>query len=259
MGLSNACAAAISSTRVMGVMMYSAPAWMASVQVFTSRMVPAPSRIFSPNLARETCRMMSSAPGTVMVISMALSPPAMRASMMGATASADCGTDDGDDAGVRELFNDLGAGAHDVFKLKNLFEWNPHPNPLLSDGRGKACAVAGLFVRPSDNRHVWTFKQASKRFSLAHRMGEGRGEGKVHTNFYNGMSLPVVVTVSLPCLTPLGGGELVGDLADGGRRAADDEHFQAVVVVEMDVDGGQDAVVVVVLDASAGVSCTCIL
>ena len=45
-----------------------------------------------------------------------------------------------------------------------------------------------------------------------------------------------------------GGDQFVGDLLDGAGLAADNEHLKAVVVVEVDVEGGNDNLVVVVLD-----------
>ena len=47
-----------------------------------------------------------------------------------------------------------------------------------------------------------------------------------------------------------GGDEFVGDFLDGGGLTANDEDLQAVVVVEMDVEGGDDDLVMIVLDVS---------
>ena len=45
-----------------------------------------------------------------------------------------------------------------------------------------------------------------------------------------------------------GGDEFVGDLLDRAGPPAHGQNFQAVVVVEVDVEGGDDDFVVVVLD-----------
>ena len=49
-------------------------------------------------------------------------------------------------------------------------------------------------------------------------------------------------------LHAFGGNEFVGTLADGVGLAAHDQNFEAVVVVEMNMNGREDYVVVVVLD-----------
>ena len=49
-----------------------------------------------------------------------------------------------------------------------------------------------------------------------------------------------------------GGDQFVGDFLDRAGLAADDEDLQAVVVVEVDVEGGDDDLVVVVLDVGEG-------
>ena len=49
-----------------------------------------------------------------------------------------------------------------------------------------------------------------------------------------------------------GGDEFVGDFFDHGRLAADDEDLQAVMVVEVGVEGGDNDLVVVVLDVGEG-------
>ena len=46
----------------------------------------------------------------------------------------------------------------------------------------------------------------------------------------------------------LGGDQFVGDLLDGFGLAAHDEDFQAIMVVEMDVEGRDDYLMVVMLD-----------
>ena len=50
----------------------------------------------------------------------------------------------------------------------------------------------------------------------------------------------------------LSGDQLVGDLLDRGGLAADDEDLKAIVVVEVDMEGGNDDLVVVVLDVGEG-------
>ena len=57
-------------------------------------------------------------------------------------------------------------------------------------------------------------------------------------------------------LDAFGGDEFVGDFADDAGLAAHDQNFQAVVVVQMDVDGGENRVVMVVLDVGEA-ACTC--
>ena len=49
-----------------------------------------------------------------------------------------------------------------------------------------------------------------------------------------------------------GGDEFVGDAFDGGGLAADGEDFHAIMVVEVNVEGGDDDLVVVVLDFGEG-------
>ena len=49
-----------------------------------------------------------------------------------------------------------------------------------------------------------------------------------------------------------GGDEGVGDFFHKGGAAAHDEDFQAVVMIQMNVEGGDDGVVVVVLDIGEG-------
>ena len=49
-------------------------------------------------------------------------------------------------------------------------------------------------------------------------------------------------------LHAFGRDEFIGDLADYAGLAAHDQNFEAVVVVEMDMDGRKNHVVVVVLD-----------
>lgn len=44
------------------------------------------------------------------------------------------------------------------------------------------------------------------------------------------------------------GDQHVGHFADGGRFSADHEDFKAIVVIQMHVQGGEDVVVVIVLD-----------
>src|ERR1035437_8786636 len=54
----------------------------------------------------------------------------------------------------------------------------PHPDPLPSDGRGgshRHLQFCCSTVRPIPSLDL---SGDGKRFSLAHRMGEGRGEGK---------------------------------------------------------------------------------
>ena len=53
-------------------------------------------------------------------------------------------------------------------------------------------------------------------------------------------------------LDAFGGDELVGNLLHQRGLAADDKDFEAVVVVEVDVEGGDDDLVVVVLDVGEG-------
>src|ERR1035441_944429 len=78
---------ATSSVRQMGVTTNSAPALMAARQVSTSSTVPTPIKARSPIFSRAS-RMAARALGVVMVISMALMPPAMRASKSGSTCAA---------------------------------------------------------------------------------------------------------------------------------------------------------------------------
>ena len=48
-------------------------------------------------------------------------------------------------------------------------------------------------------------------------------------------------------LDPLGADQVVGQVADLPRRAAEQDHFEAAVLVEMDVGGGDDPVEMMVL------------
>jgi len=55
------------------------------------------------------------------------------------------------------------------------------------------------------------------------------------------------VSTSRPCLTPRAAINRVGELPDFRRLAFHDDHFQAVVVVQMNVQRGEDLVVILVL------------
>jgi hypothetical protein len=57
------------------------------------------------------------------------------------------------------------------------------------------------------------------------------------------MPTPVVVATNLPCLTPLVP-VLVGDALDLSGRPAHDHYLEAVVRVQMDVQGGDDRLMV---------------
>src|ERR1039457_5033073 len=80
---------ATNSVRQMGVTTNSAPAAMAARAVFASSTVPTPIKARSPSFSR-TSRMATRTWGVVMVISMTLTPPAIRASDSGSTCAACC-------------------------------------------------------------------------------------------------------------------------------------------------------------------------
>ena len=85
------------------------------------------------------------------------------------------------------------------------------------------CQAQVKFCSVRENQHEsWTY--------LRRQILAGGGHGKLAV-FY-----------------PFGGDEFVGNLADGAGLAAHDQNFEAVVVVEMNMNGREDYVVVVVLD-----------
>ncbi|MPN38047.1 hypothetical protein SDC9_185570 [bioreactor metagenome] len=49
-------------------------------------------------------------------------------------------------------------------------------------------------------------------------------------------------------LNPVGSNQFVSDLFDSGGLAAHRQHFEAVMVIEVDVERGKNKVVMVVLD-----------
>ncbi len=53
-------------------------------------------------------------------------------------------------------------------------------------------------------------------------------------------------------LNALGGDEFVGDLADGSGAPTHRQDFEAVVVVKVDVQGGDNDIMMVVLDVGQG-------
>ena len=52
----------------------------------------------------------------------------------------------------------------------------PHPDPLPR-GEGKAVVRRSLLCAPYDHHRARNCIGGGERFSLSHRMGEGRGEG----------------------------------------------------------------------------------
>jgi beta-galactosidase len=59
------------------------------------------------------------------------------------------------------------------------FESGPHPEPLPSDGGGNSLRVSSNFPTRTLPTPVVASTKDGERFSLSHRMGEGRGEGSL--------------------------------------------------------------------------------